>query len=201
MGRGNFVTAADKASEQEILRLLEEAFPRDQVLTEESPAAVGQPADVPLLWVIAPLDGTNSFRFGRPYAAVSVAYVEGGVPGAGAVCDPLHGEPFFAAREEGAFLNGRAIRVGNVRHLPSASVGTDNGCDPVGTKRNLELCLRIHPDPWILVRGSAVLRCVKSPAAGPIRTSTRPCRLGTTPTLSLLSGRRGDEWLALTELT
>lgn len=156
-GRGNLVTAADRASEQEILRLLMKVFPQDKVLTEESPVAVGQPAAEPRLWVIDPLDGTNNFRFGRRYAAVSVAYLEAGVPRAGAVCDPFHDELFFAASGQGAFLNGRPIHIGNVRHLPSASVGTDNGYDPVTTRRNLEMCLRFHPSPWILVRGSAVL--------------------------------------------
>src|SRR5262245_49395466 len=156
-GRGNFITSADRVSEQTILRLIAEAFPQDEVLTEESPAPGGQPSAEPRLWVIDPLDGTNNFRFGRRYAAVSVAYVEAGVPRVGAVCDPSSGELFFAALGGGAFLDGRPIRVGGVRHLPSASVGTDNGYDPAVTRQNLELCLRIRPSPWVLIRGSAVL--------------------------------------------
>jgi myo-inositol-1(or 4)-monophosphatase len=156
-GRGNLVTTADRSSEREILGLLARAFPEDMVLTEESPIAVGELAAVPRLWVIDPLDGTNNFRFGRRYAAVSVAYVEAGVPRAAAVCDPFHDELFSAASGQGAFLNGSPIHVGNVRHLPSASVATDNGYDPAATMRNLELCLRIQPSPWILLRGSAVL--------------------------------------------
>jgi myo-inositol-1(or 4)-monophosphatase len=156
-GRGNLVTAADRASEQAILRRLAEEYPHDRILSEESRPSVGRAAGAAHLWVIDPLDGTNNFRFGRPYSAVSVAYVEGGVPRAGAVYDPFREELFFAVRGRGAALNGEAIRVSRSRDLSSASVATDNCYDPAGTRRNLGLVLRIQPCPWVLVRGSAVL--------------------------------------------
>src|SRR5262245_17549037 len=105
-GRGNFVTAADEASEGAILRLIAEAFPGDAVLTEESRPRAGELSAVQHLWVIDPLDGTNNFRFGRPYIAVSVGLVEGGELRAGAVHDPFRDELFFAARGAGAFRNG-----------------------------------------------------------------------------------------------
>src|SRR5260370_11377190 len=73
-GRGNFVTAADKASERAILRLIAEAFPGDEILTEESRPGGGDLPARQHLWVIDPLDGTNNFRFGREYFAVSVGY-------------------------------------------------------------------------------------------------------------------------------
>src|SRR5262249_41308370 len=155
--RGNFVTAADQASERAILRLIREAFPGDEILTEESSPVVGNLSAVQHLWVVDPLDGTNNFRFARPYVAVSVGYVEGGELRAGAVYDPLRDELYFAERGGRAFLNGEEIHVPGRRRLPSASVATYNSYDPAGTARNLELCLRIRPTPWVLVRGSAVL--------------------------------------------
>jgi len=156
-GRGNLVTAADRASERAILQLLAEHFSQDAVLSEESHPEVGDPANTAHLWVIDPLDGTSNFRSGRQHAAVSVAYVAAGVVRTGAVYDPFRDELFFAARDRGACLNGEPIRVGNSRHLPTATVATDNCYDPAGTRRNLEICLRIQPSPWILIRGSAVL--------------------------------------------
>jgi myo-inositol-1(or 4)-monophosphatase len=156
-GRGNFVTAADDASERAILRLIAETFPGDTILTEESLPGVGNLSGVPHLWVIDPLDGTNNFRFGRQYAAVSVGYVEGGELWAGAAYDPFREELFFAEKGVGAFLNEERIHVRDHRHLPSASVATDNYYEPAGTRPNLELYLRIRPQPWLLVRGSAVL--------------------------------------------
>jgi myo-inositol-1(or 4)-monophosphatase len=156
-GRGNFVTAADQWSERAILQLIAETFPSDQILTEESRPVVGDVTALQHLWVVDPMDGTNNFRFDRHYAAVSVAYVEGGELQAGAVYDPFRDELFFAERGGRAFLNGEEIHVRRHRHLTSASVATDNGYEPAVTRRNLELCLRIRPSPWILVRGSAVL--------------------------------------------
>jgi myo-inositol-1(or 4)-monophosphatase len=156
-GRGNFVTAADEASEQAILRLIAQAFPDDQILTEESRPVLGDLSAAQHLWVIDPLDGTNNLRFGRWYGAVAVGYVEGGQLRAGAVYDPFRKELFFAEKGGGAFLNGEAVHVRRHQHLPSASVATDNCYEPTGTRRNLELLLQIRPSPWILVRGSAVL--------------------------------------------
>jgi myo-inositol-1(or 4)-monophosphatase len=156
-GRGNFVTAADQASEKAILRLISAKFPDDEILTEESRPVIGDLSAVENLWVVDPLDGTNNFRFGRQYAAVSVGYVEAGELRAGAVYDPFRDELFYAERGGGALRNGEEIHVGRQQHLPSASVATDNGYEPIQTRRNLELCLRIHPSPWVLMRGSAVL--------------------------------------------
>jgi myo-inositol-1(or 4)-monophosphatase len=156
-GRGNLVTAADAASERVILELIRAAFPADEILSEESRPEGEDLLHIPRLWVVDPLDGTNNFRFGRSYWAVSVGYVEGGELRAGAVYDPLRGELFFAESGRGASLNGVPIRVGGRADLASASVATDNCYDPAGARRNLELCLKIEPAPWLLVRGSAVL--------------------------------------------
>jgi myo-inositol-1(or 4)-monophosphatase len=156
-GRGNYVTDADAASERIILELIRAAFPADAILSEESRPDREDLLHLPRLWVVDPLDGTNNFRFGRPYWAVSVGYVEGGEPRAGAVYDPFRDELFFAESGRGASLNGSPIRVGDRKDLAAASVATDNCYDPAGTRRNLELCLRFEPAPWLLVRGSAVL--------------------------------------------
>jgi myo-inositol-1(or 4)-monophosphatase len=156
-GQGNFVTAADEASERAILHLLAEAFPDDAILSEESRPSVDDLPGAHHLWVIDPLDGTNNYRFGRKYAAVSVGYVEGGELRAGAVYDPFREELFFAEKGMGAVLNGEKIHVRGHEDLTSASVATDNCYEPSGTRRNLELYLRLGPQPWLLMRGSAVL--------------------------------------------
>ena len=71
--------------------------------------------------------------------------------------DVFRDELFFAALGQGAFRGEEPIRVAATQELSAASVTTDNCYDPVGTRRNLELCLSIEPCPWILMRGSAVL--------------------------------------------
>lgn len=156
-GYGNVVTEADRASEQAIVALIASSFPRDEVLTEESPPRHGDLHRAPCLWVIDPLDGTNNFRCGRLYYGVSVAYVENGEPVAGAVYDPVRDEVYFAEKDRGAFLNGVSIHVGQQQALAGAAVATDNGYELAATRRNMELFLRLERCPWLLVRGSAVL--------------------------------------------
>jgi len=121
-GRGNFVTAADEASEKAILWLIAQTFPDDEILTEESRPAVGDLSAAQHLWVIDPLDGTNNFGFERWYAAVSVGYVEGGQLRAGAVYDPFRKELFFAEKGGGrSSMESQSVSAGTSTCRPLRS--------------------------------------------------------------------------------
>ena len=63
------------------------------------------------LFIIDPIDGTMNFVHHLNHSAISVAYTHFGVPTAGAVYNPYVDELFTALRGEGAWLNGRPIRV------------------------------------------------------------------------------------------
>lgn len=156
-GKGNFVTAADLASEREIIDIIKSNYSRDAILSEETRADLGDILSLDRLWVIDPLDGTNNFRFERNYSCVSVGYVEKGIIKAGAVYDPFRKELFFAEKDSGAYLNDRPIKVGNQTDLDKATIATDNDYDPEVTRRNLGLILRFKSMPWMLIKGSAVL--------------------------------------------
>lgn len=156
-GRANIVTAADLASEKILMDAIKTNFPGEEILSEETTSTITDPLKVEKLWVIDPIDGTNNFRFERNYSAVSVGYVENGVPQFGVVYDPFRDELFFAQKGKGAFLNEQKISIGKSSDLAKATVATDNSYDPAGTKYNLELALRLPVTPWILMKGSAVL--------------------------------------------
>ena len=64
------------------------------------------------LFIIDPIDGTMNFVHGFHHSCLSVAYVRGGELCAAAIYNPYVDEMFTAIRGEGAFLNGRPIRVG-----------------------------------------------------------------------------------------
>ncbi len=106
--RNDFVTAADRASEEAILAWLRGRFPGYGILAEES--AAEHRFDGPV-WIVDPLDGTTNFIHGFPMWCVSVALAVDGVPVAGAVFDPVHDEMFSASRGDGALLQGQPIRV------------------------------------------------------------------------------------------
>ncbi|HKP75005.1 MAG TPA: 3'(2'),5'-bisphosphate nucleotidase CysQ [Longimicrobiaceae bacterium] len=63
------------------------------------------------LWVVDPIDGTNSFVHGRAEFAISVALVDGGRAVLGAVFNPARGELYHGVAGGGAFLNDSPIRV------------------------------------------------------------------------------------------
>jgi myo-inositol-1(or 4)-monophosphatase len=63
------------------------------------------------VWVVDPIDGTNSFIRGYPEWAISVGLSVDGRAVLGIVHNPVSGELFHAARGMGAFLNGTPIHV------------------------------------------------------------------------------------------
>lgn len=71
------------------------------------------------LWVVDPIDGTNSFVAGLPEFVVSVGLVEDGHPVVGVAYNPATGECFHAIRGAGAFLNGSRIRVVSEARFPA----------------------------------------------------------------------------------
>ncbi len=121
-GRADFVSAADRESEETLRRALLGRFPRFGFLTEESAPTAG--ADAATRFVVDPLDGTTNFLHGLPHFAVSVALEREGEVVAGVVLDPAKDEVFVAERGRGAWLCGERLRVRSDRDLARALVAT-----------------------------------------------------------------------------
>ncbi len=85
------VTAADEASEAEILRGLERLLPGVPVVSEEMADRETPPALSRSFIMVDPLDGTMEFRAGSDEFTVNLAIVTGGVPVAGIVAAPKRG--------------------------------------------------------------------------------------------------------------
>lgn len=156
-GRGNPVTAADLASEKIIIDLIRTHFPTHQIMAEETASEIADPLSADHLWVIDPIDGTNNFRYGRNYSAVSIGYISKGVIQASSVYDPFNHDLFTAQRGKGAFLNETKIKTSSLDNIAISTVAFDNSSYPEGTRRNLELALKMSEMPWYMMRGSAVL--------------------------------------------
>ncbi|MBV9404566.1 MAG: inositol monophosphatase [Acidobacteriaceae bacterium] len=120
-GDYDLVTAADRASEQLIIRRLQERFPRHGIFAEEGGRAELQSE---LRWYIDPLDGTTNFAHGYPAWNVTLALARRGEVIAGVVYDPLNRELFAAERGAGARLNGARIHVSVNPVLNDALVAT-----------------------------------------------------------------------------
>jgi len=72
------------------------------------------------VWVIDPLDGTTSFLHGYPTYSVSVAYLEDGVPQAGAVYNVPAGEVVSASRGTGTRLGESRVSVTGTERIDQA---------------------------------------------------------------------------------
>ncbi len=120
-GECDWVTDADRASEEGILRIIRRAFPSHSIKAEESAPTEAARARQ---WLIDPLDGTVNFMHRFPMFCVSIAFVEGGRLEAGVVYDPVRKELFTARRGDGARLNGRPMRVATCTRFDECLIAT-----------------------------------------------------------------------------
>jgi len=123
------VTAADQAAEQFAREAIAAERPDDGYYGEEGARVDTQSG---ITWVVDPIDGTVNYLYGIPHYAVSVAAVIGDPTAepasfetlAGAVANPVTGEVFTAARDEGAFLNDAPIACRVPGSMAEALVAT-----------------------------------------------------------------------------
>jgi myo-inositol-1(or 4)-monophosphatase len=119
-GENDFVTEADQAAEDTIIKTIRKAYPDHAFLAEES----GRQGGGDYQWIIDPLDGTTNFLHGLPQFAISIALQHREQLVTAVVYDPLREELFTADKGNGAFLNDRRIRVSGRRSLDGALIGT-----------------------------------------------------------------------------
>jgi len=103
------LTEADLAANAYILGEIRRSFPEDDILSEEGNTSF--PEDGRPTWIIDPLDGTTNFSQGLHHWGVSIARFEGGWPQAAALSFPAIDEAYSAYIGEGAWLNGKTLRV------------------------------------------------------------------------------------------
>ncbi|MEX0608966.1 MAG: inositol monophosphatase family protein [Balneolaceae bacterium] len=121
-GKNDLVTDADLASEKEIVRIIEDVFPDDEVLAEESNSMNSLPDG--RVWIIDPIDGTTNFAHAFPIYCVSIALWDQKKPKVGLVLEVVNDEMFTAVEGEGAFLNDKRIFVSENEDPSSSLIGT-----------------------------------------------------------------------------
>jgi myo-inositol-1(or 4)-monophosphatase len=114
------VTAADRASERLVRERLAALRPGEPVIGEEEG---GSAAVEGLTWVVDPIDGTVNYLYGIPHYAVSIAAQVDGASVAGAVFEPASGRVWTAARDSGAWLDGRRLAVSTASSLDVSLLG------------------------------------------------------------------------------
>lgn len=118
------VTTTDLESQRLIIQRLSRSFPEFVFVAEEAGLSAFTTDIQGGCWIIDPLDGTVNFAHNFPVFCVSIAFQRHGVLEYGVVFDPLRDELFEAVRGQGAWLNGRLIRVSTIAAMDRALLAT-----------------------------------------------------------------------------
>lgn len=111
------VTIADKKAEEFIRSKIESKYPNHGILGEEFGESNKGASHK---WIIDPIDGTKSFMRGVPLYSVLIALEIDGKIELGVSYFPALNEMLFAAKNEGAYFNGRRAYVSQVNDLKKA---------------------------------------------------------------------------------
>jgi myo-inositol-1(or 4)-monophosphatase len=107
-GEGDFVTSSDVAIERRVRAFLRRRHRDHGFLGEETPP---DRPDAELLWVCDPIDGTSNFARGLRTCAAAVACLWHGQPVAAAMRCLPENALYVAGLGQGAFRNGRRVRL------------------------------------------------------------------------------------------
>jgi len=123
-GTIDLVTEVDLECEKMCRAVLAERFPHHDILAEELSSGPGQPRTSRYRWVFDPLDGTTNYAHGLPVFCASLALEIDERTEVGAIYDPTRKELFTGERGQGAFVNGKRLRVSETRSLLDALLVT-----------------------------------------------------------------------------
>src|ERR1700712_2082089 len=108
-GPADFVSTADKRTENQLVEELQRVRPGYTFLVEE--AGIVEGPDKSHRFIIDPIDGTTNFLHGIPHFAVSIALEREGQIVAGIVHNPVTDDLYYAEKGHGAYLNNKRLRV------------------------------------------------------------------------------------------
>ena len=118
----DWVSAADRESEDAIAGVLRSRYPDHQVLGEEG--GLQGAADSGFQWIVDPLDGTTNFLRGLPFYCISIACRQGARTRVAVIYAPERGELFTAEMGGGAFDGGERMQVSSRPGLRGAFLAT-----------------------------------------------------------------------------
>lgn len=122
----DLVTETDLAVQAFLQKELTDLLPEAAFIGEEGISSdPGQASpDKDLCWIVDPVDGTTNFVHRLPFVASSVALWNKGEPLLGIVNAPMLQELFYSRKNNGAFCNGKKLKVSSASHASEALVCT-----------------------------------------------------------------------------
>lgn len=107
-GDKTIVTLADKEINSYLIKRVKETYPNHSVDGEEEQFGTSK-----YIWVCDPVDGTAMYARSIPVAVFSLALVIDGVSTVGVIYDPFTDNLYSAIKNQGAYQNGKRIKVNN----------------------------------------------------------------------------------------
>ncbi|MEX0929205.1 MAG: inositol monophosphatase family protein [Balneolales bacterium] len=129
-GKNDIVTDADLAAEKVIIGMIQDVYPGDRFLAEESFDSLSLSDD--RTWIIDPIDGTTNFAHGFPIFCVSIALWEDNKPKVGVILDVSRNELFSARKGKGAFVNDKPINVSGLQQTQNSLILTSFPSPKIG---------------------------------------------------------------------
>ncbi|HXC56024.1 MAG TPA: inositol monophosphatase family protein [Rhizomicrobium sp.] len=121
-GPADFVSTADKRTENLLLEELQRVRPGYAFLMEEGGTVAGP--DKTHRFIIDPIDGTTNFLHGIPHFAISIALEREGQLVSAVVFNPVTDEMYLAEKGQGAYLNDKRLRVAARKKLNESVLAT-----------------------------------------------------------------------------
>ena len=122
-GDGTPVTAADRAAEERLRKLIEREWPDHGILGEE----FGETrAAAPIRWILDPIDGTKAFMRGVPLYGVLIGIEVEREPVVGVAHFPALGEMVAAAKGHGCVLDRKPVTVSGCSRIEDALMCATN---------------------------------------------------------------------------
>jgi myo-inositol-1(or 4)-monophosphatase len=120
-GFNNLVSYVDKESEKRLVMDLSKILPGSGFIGEEGTSIKSTNE---YTWVIDPLDGTTNFTHGLPPFAISIGLLKNNRPVLGVVYEVMAKECFYASEGNGAYCNGKSIRISSIQTLSESLLAT-----------------------------------------------------------------------------
>ena len=115
------VTEADRLAEELIRIEIQKRFPGHGIIGEEFGA---ESENNDIIWVIDPIDGTQSFVHGVPFYTTLIGILINGKPEIGIIYAPALDELLYASTGNGCFLNGEKVQVRKCENLSESTLLT-----------------------------------------------------------------------------
>lgn len=122
--QAGLVSEADVDSEKAIQAELLKAIPAKFLGEESSQLKSRSWSEGGNWWIVDPLDGTTNYVHGFPVFCISIALMWEGEVVLGLVDVPMIGATYWALKGQGAFLNGKRLRVSDRTTIRNSLLAT-----------------------------------------------------------------------------